>query len=179
MSVVLKVGEPYMGKKRGWVQGVQYNFDQAGHILQLFFERPTMKEVGAIQKEKIELALYVTDDSQIISLAFCAPGIPWSDAPYYWHLVPAERRAMPQELVGEQRPMLEIHLVDTATGLLRAMRRVSMSPAFGAKLHASIKAQAQAPVDIAGYHARLDGLMGRLDSETIAAMAQVSCVGGE
>jgi hypothetical protein len=179
MPVLLKVGEPYMGKKRGWPQGAQYNFDAAGHILQLFFERPTMGEVQAIQKEKIELALYVTDDDQIIELAYSAPGIPWSDAPYYWHLVPHERRAMPQELEGEQRPLLEIHLVDTATGLLRAIRKVSMSPAFGARLHEAIRAQAAAPADVERYRARLAGLMARLGSETIASMAQVRCTGGD
>jgi hypothetical protein len=179
MPVLLKVGEPYMGKKRGWIEGVQYNFDQAGHILQMFFARPTVKEVEAIRTGKIDLALYTTTDRAVILLAYKAPGIPWSDAPYTWHRVPAERQVIPPALEGEQRAMLEIHLVDTATGLLRAMRRVSMAPEFSAHLHQMIAEQAATEADLSLYDRRLDGIYAKMDAETIASMAQVRCTGGD
>jgi hypothetical protein len=180
---VFKVGEPYMGKRRGWVEGVQYGYDEAGHVLQLFFASPTNAEVEAARKGRVELALYHTSDHEVLMLAYrvLVDGrevIPWSDAPYSWHAIPAERRAHPPVLTGEQRPVLELHLVDTKTGLLRALRRVSMSPEFGRTLHAAISAQAARSPDPASYNARLELLYGRMDAATIAASAVGRCVCG-
>jgi hypothetical protein len=59
----------------------------------------------------------------------------WSDAPYTWHMVPAEQRSGPPELAPGQGGLLTIILVNAETGLVGALRAVSLAPRFSRHLH--------------------------------------------
>lgn len=86
-------------------------------------------------------------------------GQPWSDAPYSWHLVPAAERVLPPDPLGpDDRPLLTVILVDAASGLVRALRALSLPPPVAAPLHAAIRAQATAPFDPTTYDLRLTAL---------------------
>jgi hypothetical protein len=72
--------------------------------------------------------------------------VPWGDAPYTPHLLPADQEP---DLVlftsAEQRLLLQVVLVDAATAEVKAMRGVSLSPEFSRALAAAVQAQALRP----------------------------------
>lgn len=158
MNHPIAVGLPYSAKRRSWPECSQYNFRGGEHELALFFGDPSRAEVDAFASGAGDLALYVESPVIVMIYRFGVEGagIPWSDAPYSWHLVPAHERKLPPELGGQDA--LRIVLVDAGTGLVRALRLVLLPEAFTAALRVAIIDQASAPWDLTAYDKRLAGL---------------------
>lgn len=175
---LLVVGDLYVPGRTSWPEAAEYNYTRAGHDLRLFFAEPSISEVLAARSAKIRLALLV--EPPLIVLAYKIPGLAdWSDAPYTWHLVPPEHRAIPEVATGEQRAWLNVTLVDASTGILKALRAVTLTPLATQLLHAAIAAQAAQPWDLAAYDAALANLYARhASSEDIAKAAQALITGG-
>lgn len=152
-----QVGQRYHPDRDRWPDGVaQYNYRQGQHELVLFFARPTSAEVLDARRGPAEFALLV--DSPVIVLLYrFGASIQWSDAPYSWHMVPADQQTIPDTTgMQEPRAVMTVMLVDAADGILRSIRVVSLSPALTAALHLSIRAQAATPwVGQAVYDQRL------------------------
>jgi hypothetical protein len=112
----------------------------------LFFHQPKPIEVQAVKQGKATFGLVVKDD--LIVLVFKFGSIPWSDASYTWHRVPADERTLPKspdELRSEERATVTVFLVDADTGILLAIRQVSLSHDFTVQLHQAIRDQASRP----------------------------------
>jgi len=173
------VGQPYVPGRTQWLETVDYHYRVGGHELRLFFESPSPTEVAAVSEGRGEFALYAEDD--VIFLGYRFEPLGWSDQPFSWHLVPEDERILPPEDHPEARAMLFVILVDALTGLVRAMRALTFSPAFTRALHGAIRAQAARPWPGNDEYARqLRALYGRLgSSDALAAQAQARCVGGE
>ncbi|WP_148595591.1 hypothetical protein [Aquisphaera giovannonii] len=74
--------------------------------------------------------------------------IPWSDAPYSWHMQDAaSRRLPPPGGSPEARALLWVSLVGAEDGLILAQRGVVLAPAFTRALEAAIRRQASRPFD--------------------------------
>jgi len=145
------------GRKR-WPETAQYNYRRGTHRLELFYSSPSATEVTAIRTGPCEFALYARQPLLVLCFRFKGAG-GWSDAPYSWHLLPEEERDLPSaDLEEEKRAMLQVVLVDAATGIVRAIRMVSLSPEFTRALHAAIREQASAPWDSGAYDRALDEL---------------------
>jgi len=76
--------------------------------------------------------------------------VPWSDAPYSGHLVARHEpaQATPPAALGESeeaRDLPQVVLVDAGTGIIRALRSLSFSPAYSAALRRASRAQAARP----------------------------------
>jgi hypothetical protein len=139
---VLEVGKPYISGRREWPEGVEYNFRAGEHELCFFFRSPPRIEVEALLRGEAEFALVV--DGPVIFLMYrFGEAINWSDAPYSWHLVPQDQRTLPDPEGPATRALLQIILVDAASGLILALRVVTFSPTFTRALHAAIRAQAE------------------------------------
>lgn len=94
-----QVGRPYHPGRRSWPEQAQYNYRAGGHELVLFLTRPSSREVRAVTRVSAEFALHVASDGDPIVLLYRfsnqdSSGLPWSDAPYSWHLVPQEERTL-------------------------------------------------------------------------------------
>jgi hypothetical protein len=154
-----KVGQPYNPNVKNWPETPQYNYRQGEHELVLFFNKPSISETLAVKQGKAEFALTVKDDIIFFLYRFGQPVvINWSDAPYTWHLVPeAERTILPEQLpaTGEKRVLLRIILVDATTGLICAIRIVTLSPSFTSRLNQAILEQSQKPFDAKSYDMQL------------------------
>lgn len=160
MQHLLKVGAPYVPGRTRWPEGAEYNFSAGGHELRLFFESPSEAEIKAVRKAPVHLALLV--QPPIIDLVWRIDGIgDWSDCPYTWHLVPEQRRAIPETASGQQRALLQIVLVDANTGMLRAIRAVTLPPHATTLLHTAIADQANRPWTRDGYDQALHDLYAR------------------
>jgi len=176
----LSVGQLYNPVRTQWPDGVsQYNYRSGAHELVLFLGEPTEREIKAARKGKAEFALFVRQPAIILAYKF-GDGIPWSDAVFSIHLVPESERDLPSaDLESEVRANLQVLLVDAHTGILRALRLVSFSPAFTRALHSAIREQAQAPWDQALYDSIAAGLYALYPSSNdFVRVAQARCTGG-
>ncbi len=138
---VLEVGRPYIVGRRKWPEGVEYNCRSGGHELRLFFDSPSASEIEAVRIGECEFAL-VMEGPVIFLMYKFGVAINWSDAPYSWHLVPEDQRTLPEPEGPETRALLQVVLIDAASGLVRALRALTFSPVFTRALHAAIRAQA-------------------------------------
>jgi hypothetical protein len=138
---ILSVGRPYCAGST-WAERAEYNFVANFHELRMFFREPSPAEVYAVQAEPAEFALAVID-GVIFFLYRFGEALPWSECVYTWHMVPKEARAFPQAGDGErERVLLHVVLSDSPRGIVRALRSLTLSPAFTAALNSAIADQA-------------------------------------
>jgi hypothetical protein len=174
----LSVGQPYNPARRSWPECAQYNYRNGSHELLLFLASPSEREVKSVRGGESEFAILVAQPVIVLCYRF-ASGLPWSDAPFSWHLVPEAERELPPEPGPEQRATLQVLLVDAATGIVRAIRLVTLSPDATMILHRAIAEQAAEPWDPGSYDRALEELYRRYpSSEAMARAAVVRVVGG-
>lgn len=168
-----EVGKLYSPSRSNWPENVEYNFRGGAHELRLFYPSPTVKEIADIQSGQVRLALYPYLD--VIFFCFKFGDQPWSDSPYNYNLVPADERQLPEDADNvTQRRLLTAFLVDANTGILRAIRAVSMSPAFTRALHAEIWKQSEHFLP-ANYDAQIERVYASHASAAIANLAIATC----
>lgn len=151
------VGEPYIPGRTRWPELAEYNYRQGTHELRLFLRRLSTDDVQAVRTGSAAFAL-VEERPVVLLLYRFGRRVPWSDAPFSLHLVPEEQRSLPPPLSGEQRATLQVVLVDADTGLIRALRLLSFTPAFSRALHGAIMRQAESSFDPAVFDATLASL---------------------
>jgi hypothetical protein len=145
---VLHVGERYPLGAPPYPELVEFNYSTAGYVLQMFFKAPRPFEIRAIRNEPVEFAVATVGRAIFLLYRFGtgSKGVPWSDSAFSYHLVPVERRAIPDERASkEERALMRIDLVDAETGILRGLRVVSLSPKVTKALEDAIRNQAQQP----------------------------------
>lgn len=174
----LTVGSAYHPSRTSWPECAQYNYRSGAHELVLFLGSPSPTETEACKSGQAHFALYARD-SLLLLLYELSPGLPWSDAPYSWHLLPAHERDLPSADLGpEARAHLTIVLVDANTGLVRALRLVSFSHEFTVALHAAIRAQAAHAFDAKRYDRELAALYARCSTAKLLELCPARCLGG-
>ncbi len=178
-----EVGKPYIPGRRNWPENVEYNYRQSTHELRAFMANLNLWEVEEIRRGPCEFALAVEGDVLFFLYRFGEgrrEAVPWSDAPYSWHLVPADQRSLPEPHgLPEGRDTLQVILVDALTGIIRALRMVSFSPAFSTALRLAIRDQALRPwPGGAEYDRQLTAIYDRYDSQALLARAVAKTKGG-
>jgi hypothetical protein len=175
------VGQPYHPSRKTWPQISQFNYRGGELELILFFDRPSPAEVAAVKQSPAEFGIYHEHDQIVLCYRF-NPGVPWSDAPYSYHLVPEPERVpppSPDQLGPDARAILSILLVNATGGEVLALRAVSLSPVFTRALFAAIGAQAQLPWDSADYDRRVADVYARYPtSDALIAACSERTIGG-
>lgn len=178
----LKVGELYNAGHTTWPECAQFSCSGGGWELVLFLATPSGSEIGAARTGRAEFALLVRGPVLFFLYRFGAPGsgIPWSDAPTTIHLIAeSDRKLPPAPTTPEQRAVLQLMLVDAATGILRALRQLSLSHEMTEALYGATIAQAAQPWDQAGYERTVQAAYTEFpNSVEMATAAPVRCVGG-
>ncbi len=175
---LFEVGKLYNPNKQRWLEASQYSFRGGQHELVLFFNNPTPREVEEVRRGTAEFALHVERPLIVLCYRF-GDGVPWSDAPYSYHVLPEHERRLPPETdEATIRALLLVYLVDAETGILRAMRQVSFSPEFTARLHGAIREQAIEPWDQSEYDRALAELYRRRSTSELVRALSIRCVGG-
>jgi hypothetical protein len=142
---VIRIGKLYHPDVRHWPEGGEYNYRNGAHELLLRFNRPTAMEVEDVRCSECEFALASVDEILFFLYRF-GRTVPWSDAPYTWHLLPLGQRILPPvSHTKETRALLQIILVDAGTGIVRALRGITLSPDFTYSLHTAIQNQIKVP----------------------------------
>lgn len=172
---VYEVGKPYRPGRTSWPEATQYHYMAGEHHLQVFMRQPRNVEVQAYRDGPADFALVV--DGPVIALLWRFGGTPWSDAPYSWHMVPADQRVAPPagDLPEGKGALLTTMLIGADDGVIRVIRTIGLGTAFSNRLHAAIRAQAaDAAWDQAGYDERLDQLYASYPSTELMLSAAVA-----
>lgn len=135
---VLQVGQWYVAGRTEWPEGAGYSYAADGHVLSIFMRSPNRREVEAIRRGKCQFALVIGPDIFFLMYRF-GKAIGWSGAPYWGALIPNEQRAAPPKEWPGAGAMLQVVLVSAATGLVRALRAVTLPPDFTYDLHEAIR----------------------------------------
>lgn len=179
-----EVGQLYNPNRKSWPPGtIQYNYRGGNHELLVCLANPTSKEIASFKDGTIDFALFAEED--VVMLVFrtrtkkLEPGLDWSDAPYSWWLVPQAEQTIPLSVVGEERALFQIFLVDATTGILKVIKAVSVSHDFTNALHAAIRHQIELPFDPVAYNQHIDQIYQRFPhSRDLAQAAQAVSRGG-
>jgi hypothetical protein len=173
-----KVGALYNENRTQWEEGSEYNWRSGIHEIRLFFRNPKPIEVQAVKQGEATFGLLISED--VILLAFKFGSIPWSDASYTIHRVPEHERTLPPLEIGpNERQLMTIFLVDAGTGMLLAIRQVSLSHDFTVALHKAINEQAHRPFDQVIYDRHLHQLYSQYESKALFKLSKVTCKGGD
>lgn len=180
MHGIHAIGLPLAPGIQRWAEGPLFNYRADGQRLIIGAAAPTAAEVAAVQSGACEFAL-ADEEGVIFFLYRFAPALPWSDCPYAWHLVDEPDRvpiAVPPG--AADHALLAITLVDANTGLVRALRLTTCSPAFTATLHTAVIAQAGRSFPGRAAHAeRVRRVYARFATpEALLARAIARCRGG-
>lgn len=173
----LSVGELYHPGKTKWPETAQYNYRGGAHELLILMASPKPEEVESVRSGRADFGLLLKPPVMLLLYKF-APRVPWSDAPFSVHLVPEVERQLPPDPVGEERATVQTILVDANTGIVQALRLLSLTPAFTAGLHRAIRAQAQIPWVARSFDSTLQQLY-TASSKELAEQADLRCRGGE
>jgi hypothetical protein len=162
----LQVDKPYIPGRTSWPAGPEYNFRAGTHELRLFFDNLSNREVLDVRRAPAQFGLYVEDPLIVLLYRFGSVG--WGDAPYSWWIVPEGQRTLPDTTgFTEPHALMNVILIEATNGLVRALRFVSLSPAFTTALHLVIAEQAaMPPLEPAAYHAAVDAYQRRYPDPT-------------
>lgn len=180
----IEVGKLYMEGHTSWPESAEWNWAHDLNELRLFFRDPQTQEVQAVKRGKAEFGLVVEQDLIFLVFRFlpASPGqqgLTWSDAPYSYHMLPQDRKVLPeQEVSPDERSLLQVVLINASTGITLAIRGVSLSPEFTLMLYQAILGQAEKPFDQVKYDRQLRWIYSMNDSKKLFARAIVRCVGG-
>jgi hypothetical protein len=145
-----RVGEPLRQGQTDWPDGSRYGFGPSGHELVLFRTDIDGDLEDAVGRGPCEFALVV--EAPLIVLAYqFGKVVSWETAPFAWHLQPAERRFVPPADVPGGRALLNLSLVGSDDGIIRAQRNVTLGPELTWALHRAIRSQARQPFDSEAY----------------------------
>jgi hypothetical protein len=141
-----RVGEPFRPGRLEWPSGSRYQYTDSGHELILFEHAINENLCNAVGRGPAEFALVVESPLIVLGYRF-GTVVPWSTAPFSWHMQPAAVRGrLPRELPGA-RALIGITLVGARDGIVHAQRSVTLAPEFSDSLHTAILAQANRPFD--------------------------------
>ena len=173
---ILAVGQEYDPLIREWPEGCHYNFDSGGHWLHYFYRNPLEIEIASIQRGPVQFGLYI--HKPVIFLLHQFGYMPWNDAPYSVRLVSQEYRRVP-ELADGEHAFLRVVLIDTATGIVAALRALTFSSEFTRKLHGEIRRQSEGPWSPGRHDEIIQSVYSRFTANDLVQRAQILCKGGE
>lgn len=144
--LAFRVGRRYPAKRLRFPmpEASQYSFDKRGHLLQLFWSGPLPRETKAVREGEARFALAAEGPG--IFLCYRFGDMAWGGSPCSVHLVPETRRTTTglDPETGEPRNLLEIHLVDASSGILRAMRFFWLDRTFTDAFEEALRGQVAA-----------------------------------
>lgn len=153
------------------VDGAAANFlTDTGNLLQIGMPNVARSEARAIRNEPMK-AGFIVDGSLILWVFQFGTLI--FDAPFDARIVPTHARWLPDIENDHQRLAIDVHLVDTATNILRGLRHVTLSPALTRRFLIAVQDQLADPRSITLYLTRSNAV----PITRLPALAQVERCG--
>jgi len=167
----VQVGQLYSPTRTSWPETPHLRLSPASCDLALFLNEPSEEEARDVSTAAASFAW--VDGGLVSLLCFKFGSMSWMDAPFEpWQVAEAER-GVP---LGEPRQylLLQVTLVDAATGIVRAMRVVPWPPPFAEAVRETLRRQLAEPGDH-GAAARTVAAMYQSSTEQLAEQTTVRC----
>jgi hypothetical protein len=126
---LIAVGSPHPSISANQPDGVRFSAGIDGLHLLGVIEGLKSREVSAWRTGKIRVGLAGAGRHTLLFLYEINGFGTWGDAPFSLGLVPTDRRTLPARQPHQGR-LLNITLVEQGTRIVRALRAVSLSPAW-------------------------------------------------
>ena len=165
-----EVGKLYKEGVTCYQEGTKFDFIQSGALLELYFKRPTEKEIEDVREGKFELGFYEKDN--IIFMLFKFGNGIYMDAPYSVHL------SQPFEFMELEPGLgfgLTILLVDTTTGILKSIRYVGLSTDFSQRFKKSVERQKDCSFNKNEYSLRIQNVYQNYSTTDLVSRADAWC----
>ncbi len=177
---IVAIGKPLFEGRTELPEAIEYNYQAGDHTLLLSMKNLHPKEIEAVRQEEAEFGLYC-ENSIVFLLYRFGETLPWSDSAFSWWNVSEEDRKIPAPQANPaERILLKIILVEAATGIVKAIRVTTLSPAFTETLHDAIRQQATAEeFSRAEFVSRSLAIFEKQTPAALAARAVVKTKGGE
>lgn len=172
----IMIGEQYEANVTDWPEGCHYNFDEAGHWLHLMWSNPIDLEISSVQSGRAQFGLYLHDT--VIFLLHQFGETPWNEAAYSIHLVARERRCLP-EMDSNLHALLKVILIDSGTGIVKAIRALTFSAEFTYRLHRAIEWQSKQPWDASKHTEIVKWVCDTYKTADLVQLAEITCKGGD
>ena len=177
-----RVGTLYNKNRKQWPQAIEYNYrgvaarNAGAHELRMFLGQLKKSEVEQIRSGSCRFSLVVEGDIIFLCSDFGTPS-PWSDSPYTIHMVSEHERVIPPELAPGEMALLTIILVHAETGIIAALRQISLGHDFSVTLHNAIRGQAERPFNQARYDRQLAEVYRKYPTtQALLLRAQATCI---
>jgi len=171
-----EVGKIYHPGKTHWQQGTDFNYRANSLELRMFFSKLTRQDIRAIRDGRCTLAFAVIDDLIWFLFEF-GPACPWSDNSYSIHLVPEQERTIPPILQPGERATFYIILVHAETGIIAALRAISLGHDFSKALYDAIRDQANKPFSPTKHDQAIASVYRKYPTTTaLLPLARASCI---
>ena len=149
----LQVGEHLFGQKgTGISDGARLEYTKSGLMLVVHAKNPLQKEIESFSKKRVDLALY--EKGQVIWFLFKIQGsLSWSDCPFSIKLNkdPYIIDNFPRHLPGDQGLGLHMILVESSSGIIKAMRLVGLENRFSQEFCNMLQRQVESAFDLEKY----------------------------
>lgn len=116
-------------------EGGRVLFSRHGSLLMIYYPEPSAREIAGANNDPLEVGLVPAGQHTLFLIYRCA-GLTgcWADASFGYGLVDPEMRLRPEDRTAREGYPLLVMLIDGQSGILRAARAMSLSPAFSAEL---------------------------------------------
>lgn len=177
---IVAIGKSLFEGRNELPETIEYNYQSGDHTLILSMKNLHRREIEAVREAEAEFGLYCENGIVFLLYRF-GEVLPWSDSAFSWWNVSEEDRRIPAPQANPaERILLKIILVEAATGIVKAIRVTTLSPAFTEKLHDAIRWQAAGePFPCAEFVARSLSVYENKTPAELAARAIVKTKGGE
>ena len=136
--VVLSRGKPYPHAVAAREGAAAEFLRTDGHVLQIGLPNLQPSEIKVIRKATVKAGF--VNEGPLILWVFEFGDIIF-DCPFDARLIPRSLLSLPTIENDRQRLLIEVHLVDTATNILRGLRHVTLSPSLTRSFLAAVQEQ--------------------------------------
>lgn len=170
-----RVGKIYHPGKTRWQEGTDFNYRANSLELRMFFSNLTHSDIRAMRGGRCTFAFAVIEGIIFFLFEF-GRACPLSDNSYSIHLVPETERTLPPVLAAGEMPLLYIVLVRAETGIIEALRVISLGHNFSKALFDAIREQAARPFNHAEHDRKLAAVYARYPTaESLLRLAEATC----
>lgn len=165
-----EVGKLYKDNVTRYAEGTKFDFTQSGAVLELYFERPSNKEIEDVKSGKFELGFYEKED--ILFMLFKFGTGSYLDTPYSVHL------SQPFQFMDLDPGFgfgLSIFLIDASTGILKAIRYVGLSNDFSQRFKKAVERQKRSSFDVTLYDQKVQSVYTNYSTKDLVLRAEAWC----
>lgn len=156
----------------GHSECVQFDINDSGAMMVVFFNRPTQEEINQFAAGK-NFEIRFTQISGVIMITTKIGNLNWMDAPYNPHL---SKNLTTFELPDNNKGLgLTLVLVDSSTGQIKHLRLIGLSEQFTKRLFGAALEQKMQDFDAVAYQSAIARIYAAYPTAQIVKMSGDYC----